>query len=125
MNMRRSAIWITGRDDDRPVRQTAGDDIDIALLSRDLDRLDRNGGVLSDLIDIEPIRTMLHLCRGDGNDVGLGPTATGDVYELAGPELAACIVKGRLQLNRARRGVDRVVGGQKTPRSSSTWLLLS
>ena len=83
---------LTGRDDDRPVGQTAGDDIDIAFLSRDLDRLDRNGVVLSDLIDIEAIRTMLHRRRGDGNDIGLGPDEQGRVHELAGPELAVCIV---------------------------------
>src|ERR1700758_5083015 len=66
----------------------AGDNIDVALLPFDLDRLDGDRVVRANLIDKKPVRTMLDGCGRHSDHITLCPQQQSGVHELARPERA-------------------------------------
>src|SRR5712692_1924913 len=89
--------------------ESFGDDGLVALGARGDDRLQVDGGVRLHHEDVRALLSALDRGGRDDDGVRLGGQGERDVGELAGPEPSLRVGERRLQSDRARGRVDRVV----------------
>jgi hypothetical protein len=105
--------WTPGASRDWPPTTTvslaASPCVTTVILIADLDVHLGDGLVRFDNIGEQPVGTVLHRQRGNGDRLRQHVDLDARIHELAGPEMVVVVGKRRLQRDRAGGGVDRVV----------------